>query len=174
VAADGTIRITMNKRQVGNSTTAGDVLFHADIGTDIRSIKGTTYFVEGANCTGLLEPVDETGSGSYHVSGNCNVIVGVGPGPGDRNSRWHPAPATVPRPDRAAVQPAGREPSARRGVRRDGRKVCTLLDAERPAGVQHVPFDLEASAGRKLGAGVYLVRMEAGGAERQLRIIGLR
>ena len=173
VAPDGTIHITMSKSKIGNNTTAGDVHFHTDIGTNLRSIKGATYFLEGANCTGLLEAIDETGSGSYHVNGNCiatavepqlpgsslSLALGGGnPFRGRTEVRY-----SLPREGRVRVGVYGV----------DGRRLCTLVDGERAAGPHAVAFDLATSAGRRLGAGVYLVRIEAGGEERVLRVIGL-
>ncbi len=174
VAPDGTIRVTMSKRRIGNSSTAGNVLFHTDIGTNLRSIKGATYFLEGGNCTGLLDPIDQTGSGTYHVNGNCS-LVGVTPGPlasalslalGGGN------PFRGRTELRYGLPREGRVRITVYGV--DGRRLCTLVDGDRPAGAHAVPFDLETSAGRPLGPGVYLVRMQAVGEERRLRVIGLR
>jgi hypothetical protein len=174
VTPSGDIRVTMSKHRVGNSTTAGNVLFHADIGSNIRSIKGTTYFLEGANCSGLLEAIDQTGSGTYHVSGNCSV-VGVDPGgptSGLSLALGGGNPFRGSTELRYALPRACRVRMAVYGI--DGRRLCTLVDGHQTAGPHAVPFDLERSAGRTLGPGVYLVRIDADGERRTLRAIGLR
>jgi hypothetical protein len=173
VTPDGSIQVTMSKHRVGNSSTAGDVLFHADIGSKLRSIRGTTYFLAGANCTGSLQVIDETGTGSYTVHGNCPVLA-VGPEGGPS----------------LALAVAGRNPFHGRADLRyslprsgpvriavfsvTGQRVCTLVDGEQAAGVHNVSFDLEASAGHRIGPGVYLVRLESAGERRKVRVIGLR
>jgi len=175
VLANGEIRITMTKQKIGSSTSAGSVYWHADIGTRLRAIKGETFFLEGADCTGLLEPVDQTGSGSYTVQGNCpqfpvSVPPATGPGLSLRLLGGNPFRGrtlvgyTLPHPGpvRIVVYSV------------TGQRVATLVDGEQEAGPHSVPFDLDHTSGRSLGPGVYLVRIDTGGEDRSVRAIGLR
>ncbi|TMQ73342.1 MAG: T9SS type A sorting domain-containing protein [Candidatus Eisenbacteria bacterium] len=173
VLADGEIRITMPKGKVGSSTSAGSVYWHADIGSRLRAVKGQSFFLEGADCSGLLDTVDETGSGSYTVQGNCTP-VGVEPtgagGPMLALAGGNPVRGQTRLT--YALPRAGHVRIAVFNVA--GQRVCTLADREQEGGLHAVDFDLERSAGHRLGPGVYLVRLEAGNVRRQVRIIALR
>ena len=56
----------------------------------------------------------------------------------------------------------------------EGRRVTVLLDAARPAGPATVVWDGTDGAGRPVASGVYLVRMETGGAQMSRRLVLLR
>jgi hypothetical protein len=173
--ADGQIRITMSKSKLGSSTSAGNVLWHADIGSRLRAIKGLTFFLEGANCTGLLETVDETGTGAYNVQGNCTQST-TAVLPVDSGELSLAVAGGNPFRGRTALRYAlPRGGAVRVAVYSiTGQRVCTLVDGEQEPGTHTVDFDLESSAGRRLGPGIYVVRVDAAGERRHVRIIGLR
>ena len=52
-----------------------------------------------------------------------------------------------------------------------GRRVRTLLDREAGAGTHPVQWDGRDERGRELGAGIYFLRMQSGGATRSLRVV---
>lgn len=60
-ASDGTIRITIGKSLVG-SPVAGTVL---------GNVVGNTRLIVGAQCTGSIQPIDASDTGSYTVIGSC-------------------------------------------------------------------------------------------------------
>jgi hypothetical protein len=55
-----------------------------------------------------------------------------------------------------------------------GQKVRTLVDRVVEPGVYAVPFDLAGADGSSLGAGVYLVKMQAGRIEKTVRVISIQ
>jgi len=55
-----------------------------------------------------------------------------------------------------------------------GRRVRTLLDAAVAAGLQSVAWDGRDDAGRRVGAGVYMARLDADGVAATLRVLRVR
>ncbi len=55
-----------------------------------------------------------------------------------------------------------------------GRLVRTLLDAERNAGIQRVPWNGTDSAGRPVANGIYFLRLEAGGRTLSSKVVKVR
>ena len=55
-----------------------------------------------------------------------------------------------------------------------GRRVRTLVDGQRPAGPHSVTWDGTDASGRRLSAGVYLYRLEAGGQAETRRLVLVR
>jgi hypothetical protein len=55
-----------------------------------------------------------------------------------------------------------------------GRLVRTLLDAERGAGIQRVPWNGTDSGGRTVANGVYFLRLEAGGRTLSSKVVKVR
>ena len=55
-----------------------------------------------------------------------------------------------------------------------GRQVRVLVDGAQPAGDQAAIWDLRDDAGRAVGAGLYLARLEAGGRRLTQRVLALR
>ena len=99
----------------------------------------------------------------------------VGVEPGIEADRTLALRAVGPVPFRTTLQLAVDLPRAGRvqlevfDVR--GRRVRTLLERDAGAGTHSVQWDGRDERGRELGAGIYFVRMQSGGAERSLRVV---
>jgi len=55
-----------------------------------------------------------------------------------------------------------------------GQRVRTLVDEDRPAGTYQVVWDGRDDSGREVAGGVYICRLEAGGAVKTLRVLYLK
>ena len=179
VLADGSMQITMPKSIVGNNTVTGNVWWHVPIGATLKNIEGDTYLLAGGGCHGLLEPLDGaggTGANKYVVRGNCTT-TGIGGNPGDRSLAFSFGLAGAnPFHTRTALSYTLPERAA---VRIDvysvtGQRVATLVNRVQESGVHTVPFDLMHSEGRRIGAGVYLVKISAGRDQGHLRVVAFQ
>ena len=54
-----------------------------------------------------------------------------------------------------------------------GRRVVTLVDGVRPAGVTRIRWDGRSEAGRPAGPGVYFARLEAAAGARTVKLVHL-
>jgi hypothetical protein len=178
VLPDGSMQITMPKSIVGNNTVTGDVWWHVPIGATLKNIEGATYLLAGGGCHGLLEPLDGaggTGANKYVVRGNCSV-TGIGDEPRG-GSRAFSFALAGPNPFQARTALTYTLPE-RSAVRIDvynviGQRVATLVDRTREPGVYTAPFERVDPAGRRLGPGIYLVKISAGHEQAHLRVIAL-
>ena len=110
------------------------------------------------------------------VRGNCTT-TGIGGNPGDRSlafsfglagaNPFHSRTAlTYTLPERAAVRIDVYSVT--------GQRVATLVNRVQESGVHTVPFDLTHSEGRRIGAGVYLVKISAGRDQGHLRVVAFQ
>ena len=179
--------------------TAGSATLHWNPNPDLdlanyRLYRGTTSSFIASPASLVATPadtgyVDAAGAPYYYrlsavdIHGNESPAaallpqgtLGVG-GPGAPRELALRAPS--PNPARGSVTVAFELPRPAR-VRvavfdAAGRLVRTLADGARPAGTQSLAFDLRDERGRALGAGLYLVRLEAEGRVFTRRIAAVR
>jgi hypothetical protein len=170
-STDGTISIGILKSLVGFPSP----------GSVLAGVTGITR-VHGGPCpppagpAGVGQDLDATGSTSYTLApANFCAVTGIEPtpeSPGALSLRLQGS-----NPFRGGTTLAYTLPGRTRvrvevfGV--DGRRVRTLVDAVEDAGSHSVPFILRAAGERSLGPGVYLAKVDAGGASKSLRVVAL-